>query len=47
MKKLFISAIAMLILLAGCSLDSPLEKNDKDKSNKKNLKLSLALVYLR
>ncbi|MDG5480936.1 D-ribose ABC transporter substrate-binding protein [Staphylococcus xylosus] len=35
MKKLFISAIAMLILLAGCSLDSPLEKNDKDKSNKK------------
>lgn len=35
MKKLFISAIAMLILLAGCSLESPLEKNDKDKSNKK------------
>ncbi|MBO3064318.1 D-ribose ABC transporter substrate-binding protein [Staphylococcus shinii] len=35
MKKLFISAITMLIFLAGCSLESPLESNNNDKSNKK------------
>lgn len=35
MKKIFISIIAMLLFLTGCSLEPPLEKNDSGKSNKK------------
>src|SRR5699024_1066279 len=35
MKKLLISAIAILLFLTGCSLESPLEKNDNGKSDKK------------
>ncbi|SCT38246.1 D-ribose ABC transporter substrate-binding protein [Staphylococcus caeli] len=35
MKKIVISIIAMLLFLTGCSLESPLEKNDSGKSNKK------------
>lgn len=35
MKKLFLSMMAMILLLAGCSLESPLEKQDSGKSDKK------------
>ncbi|PTE36117.1 D-ribose ABC transporter substrate-binding protein [Staphylococcus equorum] len=35
MKKILISAIAILLFLTGCSLESPLENNDGGKSDKK------------
>jgi len=35
LKRLFISALALVLFLAGCSLESPLEKNDNGKSDKK------------
>ena len=34
MKKIFLSMMAMILLLAGCSLESPLEKQDSGKSDK-------------
>ncbi|MBM2658987.1 D-ribose ABC transporter substrate-binding protein [Staphylococcus pseudoxylosus] len=43
MKKLFISAIAILLLLAGCSLESPLENNSKDKSDKKKSEIVIGV----
>ncbi|MGW7975762.1 D-ribose ABC transporter substrate-binding protein [Staphylococcus xylosus] len=43
MKKVFISAIAILLLLAGCSLESPLENNSKDKSNKKKSEIVIGV----
>ncbi|AVL78322.1 MULTISPECIES: D-ribose ABC transporter substrate-binding protein [Staphylococcus] len=35
MKKLFITVIAILLFLTGCSLESPIEKNDNGKVDKK------------
>lgn len=35
MKKLFITTIAILLFLTGCSLESPIEKNDNGKVDKK------------
>lgn len=43
MKKLFISAIGILLLLAGCSLESPLENNSKDKSDKKKSEIVIGV----
>ncbi|MEB6169515.1 D-ribose ABC transporter substrate-binding protein [Staphylococcus pseudoxylosus] len=43
MKKLFISAIVILLLLAGCSLESPLENNSKDKSDKKKSEIVIGV----
>lgn len=35
LKKLFITVIAILLFLTGCSLESPIEKNDNGKVDKK------------
>ena len=35
MKKLFITTVAILLFLTGCSLESPIEKNDNGKVDKK------------
>ena len=43
MKKLFITTIAILLFLTGCSLESPIEKNDNGKVDKKKSDVAIGV----